>query len=76
MVRLLLRKRIAQPLDRAAAGQMAVLVVDFLQIVQIEQQQGEAAARAARTLDFVFEHFQQPAMVRQARQASPKPPSG
>ena len=41
----------AEAFDRAAAGEMAEAVVDFLQLVQVEKQNGETAVGAARALD-------------------------
>ena len=56
----------AQALDGAAAGQVAVLIVDLFQAVQVEEQDGEAPAGAAGALDFAFEHFEKPAVICQA----------
>ena len=38
-------------------------VVDFFQPVEIEEQNREAAARAARALNFGFEHFEQAPVI-------------
>ncbi len=47
-------QRGAEALDGAAAGEMAEAVVDFLQLVQIEKQNGETAVRCGGSAGFRF----------------------
>ena len=59
-------QRGAEALDGAAAGKMAILSLIFFRLVQIEKQNGETAAGAARALDFGFEHFDQAPVIGEA----------
>ena len=59
-------QRISHAFDGATSGQMSVAVVDFFEPVEVEKKHGEAAAGAARTLDFCLENFHQLAMVCEA----------
>jgi hypothetical protein len=52
--------------DGAAANEVAVSVVDFLQAVEIEEQNGEGPAGAIGALGFAFEDVEEPAVVGQA----------
>ena len=47
---------------------MPILVVDFLQAVEVEKQYGETAAGAPRALNFGFEHFDQAPVIGEARE--------
>lgn len=55
-----------QATQSAAANQMAEAVVDFLQAVQIEEQNGEGAASAVGALGFVLEDVEQMTVVGEA----------
>src|SRR2546429_6266127 len=53
--------------QRAAAGQVSVLIVDELQTVHVEEQHAEGALRAARAVQFGFQHADETAIIREAR---------
>src|SRR5207302_8347480 len=53
--------------QRAAAGQVSVLIVDELQPVRVEEQHAEGALRAARAVQFGFQHADETAIIREAR---------
>ena len=52
--------------ESAAANQMAEAVVDFLQAVEIEQQDSEGPAGAVGALGFVLEDIEEPAVIGKA----------
>ena len=52
--------------DCAAAHEVAVVVVDFFQIIQIEEEHGERTAAAVRALGLIFQDIEQMPVVRQA----------
>src|SRR5882762_10122270 len=56
-------QNIGHPAERMASDQMAAAVVDFLQSIQVKQQQGKLPARALGTLDFHIQHFRKMAVV-------------
>ena len=58
----------AKTLDCAAADQVAELVIDFFQPIQIEEQNRKVASGAFGALNFRFHDFEQFAMVGQAGQ--------
>ena len=59
-------QHVPQALDGSASRQVAVLVVDLFQAIEIEEQHRELSPRAAGSLDFVVQGFEQPAMIRKA----------
>src|SRR6267142_2338997 len=61
-------QNIGHPAERMASDQMAVAVVDFLQSIQVKQQQGKLPPRTLGTLDFHIEHFRKMAIVGKSRQ--------
>src|SRR5216684_95338 len=61
-------QNIGHPAEGMASDQMAVAVVDFLQSIQVKQQQGKLPPGALRTLDFHIQHFRKMAIVGQSRQ--------
>src|ERR1700683_4916462 len=56
----------AQALDRVASGQMAILIVDPLQAIEVEEQKCKAAAGAARALNFAFQDFGHAEVIRES----------
>src|SRR2546425_9985333 len=61
-------ENIREAAERAAAYHVAMGVIDFLQAVQVQQEDGERSAVAVRALGLIFERVQQAPVVRQARQ--------
>ena len=59
-------ENIGEPADRMAADKMAVVIVNFFQIIEVEKKHGEWAAAAVGALGFVFEGVKQAAVVRKA----------
>src|SRR6266404_2679591 len=64
----MIAENFAQPNQCAAAGEMAILIVDAFQAVHIEKHDAERALRAARTIQFRFHHAQQAAVICQTGQ--------
>ena len=62
--------RCATSCSNLVAGGMAEPVVDFLEAVQVDEQQRQRQAGARRMLEFVFEPFAKQAAVRQVGQES------
>src|SRR5258706_4811850 len=54
--------------QRAAAGQMSVVIVDDLEAVHVEEHDAEGALRAARTVKLRFKNADEPAVIRQPRE--------
>ena len=54
---------VRKAIERVAANQMAVRVVDFLQAVEIEEQYGERPAIAIGALGFCFQDVQQAPVI-------------
>src|SRR5437016_4819594 len=69
-------KNVAETADGVRADQMAVAIVDLLEIVEIHQDYGEAASATAGALDFALEGVQQGTIIAQAgeRIADGEPP--
>ena len=59
-------KNFSEAHDGAAAGQMAVLIVDGFQTVHIEEDDAEGALGAARTIEFGFNDGKEAAVVGEA----------
>ena len=59
-------KHIGQAAQRPAAAQVAIGVVDLLQPIQVEQQNGERSSRTPRSFDLRVEDVEQSAVIAQA----------
>src|SRR5260370_35148372 len=57
---------IGEAADGAAAKEMAKVVVDFLQAIEVEKQHRERPAAAIGALGFVFKNVEKPAIVGKA----------
>ncbi len=57
---------VREPIERVAADEMAVGVVDFLQAVEIQKENGKGSAVAIGALGFRFKNVEQVAIVGQA----------
>src|SRR5207302_8062811 len=69
-------KNVAETANGVRADQMAVAIIDLLEIVEIHQDHGEASSATAGTLDFALERVQQGTIIAQAgeRIADGEPP--
>src|ERR1700679_3496904 len=56
----------AEAFDGAATGEVAKAVIDFLQLIEIKKQDSETGVGAARALNFGFQHFDEPTMIRKS----------
>jgi len=56
-------ENIGEPANGAAADEMAVAIVDFFQVVEIQEQNRKGAAGAVGALGFVFEDVEETAIV-------------
>src|SRR5580704_17867059 len=54
--------------ERAAANEMAEAIINFLQTVQIQEQNGERPARSVGTLGFILEDVEEFAVIGEARE--------
>src|SRR5256884_4857693 len=59
-------KHIGQAAQRPAAAQVAIGVVDLLQPIQVEQQNGERSSRTPRSFDLRVEDVEQSEVIAQA----------
>ena len=59
-------ENLGEAAERTAANEMAVLVIDFLQVIHIQQNDGEGQVRPAVAPDFRINGFKEPAIVCQA----------
>src|SRR5258707_7194978 len=57
-----------EPIERVATDEVAVGVVDFLEAVEVQEENGEGAAVAIGALGFGFENVQQAAGVGEPRE--------
>src|SRR4029077_18301891 len=64
----MLAKNFPNAHQRAAAGQMPILIVDNLEPVHVKKHDAEWALGAARTVQLRFENADETAVVRQARE--------
>lgn len=56
-------ENVGKAAERAAADEMSVFIVDFLEMIHIEQDHRERVSRAIITFDFGFEGFDEAAVV-------------
>src|SRR5487761_707404 len=61
-------KNVGKALERLAAHQVAVLVIYFFQVVEIQKQHGESSIGAVSALELNLHDFEQMAIVGKARQ--------
>ena len=59
-------KNLRKANDGAASGEMAVVIVDGLETIHIQKHDAERTLRAARTVQFRFQHADEPAIVGEA----------
>src|SRR5260370_9003417 len=64
-------EHIGEAADGAAAEEMAEVIVDFLQAIEVEKQHRESPAGAIGALGFVFKDIEKPAIVGKAGNALP-----
>src|SRR6267143_1041817 len=59
-------QRIAEPAKCPVAGQVAVAIIDLLQSIQVEQQQGKRSSGAPGSFDLRVQNVKDPAVIAQA----------
>src|SRR5229473_4872647 len=64
----MITQNLADTHQRAAAGQMPVVIVDNLEAVHVEKHDAEWALRAARTVKLGFKNADEAAVIRQPRE--------
>src|SRR6266436_1539005 len=64
----MIAQNLADAHQRAAAGEMPVLVVDDLEAVHVEEDNAEGPLRAARAVNLRFQNADEPAVIRKSRE--------
>ena len=62
------RQRLCHRLQHHVAGDMPMLVVDLLEVVDVQHQQQGGLARAGHAVDFALDHGAEMAAVGQSRE--------